>query len=132
MALVKWMVGNNPPIMWGFLGRIKIMKAYFIKGTWTLCGMGEGGLWRGQKWIVDPLYSKYYDSRLDVTKRIILGKKCVHVTSKWKEKNTQMKCVLIIAMENGWCVLMVLCWCLLFYLEYDDNIRIVIHISRII
>jgi hypothetical protein len=30
-------------------------------------------------WII-PLYSKYYDSTLDVTKRIILGKKCVHVT----------------------------------------------------
>jgi hypothetical protein len=38
------MVGDNPPIMWGFLGRIKIMRVYFIKGTWTLCGLGEGGL----------------------------------------------------------------------------------------
>jgi hypothetical protein len=30
--------------MWGFLERIKIMRAYFIKGTWALFGMGEGGI----------------------------------------------------------------------------------------
>jgi len=40
------MVDGNPLIMWGFLGRIKIMMAYFIKGTRTLCGMGEGGITR--------------------------------------------------------------------------------------
>jgi hypothetical protein len=38
------MVGGNPQIMWGFLERIKIMRAYFIKGTWALFGMGEGGI----------------------------------------------------------------------------------------
>ncbi len=49
-----------------------------------------------------------------------------------KGKKMQLKCALIIAMENGWCVLMALCWCFLFYLENDKNIGIVIHISKII
>jgi hypothetical protein len=35
-------------------------------------------------------------------------------------------------MENVWCVLMALCWCFWFYLENDENTRIVIHTNRII
>jgi len=28
----------------GIFRKDKNMRAYFIKGTWTLCGMGEGGI----------------------------------------------------------------------------------------
>ncbi len=134
IALVRWMVGGNSLIMWGFLGRIKMMRAYFIKGTWTLCGMGEGGIMRRIKM---DCGSFLYIRNIMILhwmwlKEFILGKKCVHVTLEWKETNMQVKCALIITMENVWCVLMALCWCFWFYLENDENTRIVIHTNRII
>ncbi len=49
-----------------------------MKGMWTLCGMGEAGLEEDKKrlWII-LLDLKDYDSKLDVIKRVLLGKKCV-------------------------------------------------------
>jgi hypothetical protein len=40
--------------------------------------MGEGGLRKDKKglWII-PLDLKDYDSKLDVTRKVLLGKKCV-------------------------------------------------------
>ncbi len=72
------MVDGNPLIMWEFLGRIRIRRAYFHpKGRWTFVGMGEGGLkGRGGLSII-PLHLKYCDYRLDVPRRILLGKKCI-------------------------------------------------------
>lgn len=44
----------------------------------TLCGMGERGLGKDKKglWII-PLDLKDYDSKLDVIRKVLLGKKCV-------------------------------------------------------
>ncbi len=49
-----------------------------MEGMWTLCGMGERGLGKDKKglWII-PLDLKDYDSKLDVIRRVLLGKKCV-------------------------------------------------------
>lgn len=45
MGLVKWMVDGNPPIMRGFLKKIR--RAYLHGKKWTLYGMGEVGLREG-------------------------------------------------------------------------------------
>ncbi len=48
-----------------------------MEGMWTLCGMGERGLW-----IIPLEYWRYYDSKLYVVK----GKKCVcDIEEKEKE-----------------------------------------------
>jgi hypothetical protein len=46
-----------------------------MEGTWTLCGMGERGLGWREKGIVNQSLSmgKYYDSKLDMVRKMFLG-----------------------------------------------------------
>jgi hypothetical protein len=45
---------------------------------WTSCSTGERELGEDKKGLgVIPLYSKYYDFRLDVDRRVLFKKKCV-------------------------------------------------------
>jgi hypothetical protein len=55
--------------------KIRMRKAYFMENMWTLCGMGERGLW-----IIFLEYWRYYDSKSDVVK----GKKCVCIIEERK------------------------------------------------
>jgi hypothetical protein len=54
---------------------------------------------------------------LDVAKRIFFGKKCV-CDIREKKEGMETSCTFILAMENGWWILIVLVM-ILFYLEYD-------------
>ncbi len=46
------------------------------------------------------MYSRYYDSILDVDRKVLLKKKCV-VTLEKEEEIMQVERTFIIAMENG-------------------------------
>jgi hypothetical protein len=83
------MVDGNPPIMWGFLRRIRIDICYPIN-QWDVCkdyygkdnkayfhGRYVDVMWDGRKWIRRrikgvcesfPCIRYYYDSRLDVAR----------------------------------------------------------------
>jgi hypothetical protein len=58
-------------------------------------------------WII-PLCLKYYDSKLDVARRIFLGKKFICDIGE-KGRNMDMECIFIIAMENGQWIFVALC-----------------------
>jgi len=51
---------------------------------------------------------KYYDSKLDVARRIFLGKKFICDIGE-KGRNMDMECIFIIAMENGQWIFVALC-----------------------
>jgi len=52
----------------------------------------------------------------------------VYMTLEKEEENMQVEYTFIIAMENGWWILIYICSCFLFYLKYEKKRR-VIHIS---
>jgi hypothetical protein len=89
------MVDGNQPIMCGILGlirigiqptngmcrriNIRIRKAYFYGKHVDFVWYGKKGIRRRIKkglWIIH-LDLKDYDFKLDVTRRVLLGKKCV-------------------------------------------------------
>jgi hypothetical protein len=81
--------------------KIKIKKAYFHGRHVDLMWYGRKGIRMKIKGDYESILCntrKYYDYRLDMVRKNILGEKCVFDIRN--EKNIETSCILLIVMEN--------------------------------
>jgi hypothetical protein len=101
-----------------------------MEGRWTLCGMGEGGLWEDKKglWII-PLDLKHYDSKFDVTRKVLLGKKCVWHWKDWIDawkvfSNRFHHKLPIPQFDNQNCVKIIISWIWISYTQMSCDVHL--------